>query len=486
MFKYHDPVTNRSGDALTGYYARLFDSNGTAVDIYADMSGTPISTVSGKDNAAKSDDNGMLRFYVANGIYDIRYYDSDDNYKDVEPGVPMYEASGVYDDLASDEAGKGASLVVTESGDTVEEALAALPSSAAVDAKVDLDGTANVRLITDASNPQSYGMQVQSIAEGKQVDGIYGYHENHTGGSGYVFHGVTYSATGLAEFSGGGLGGACGGPGGGSGVIGNRGDDGTGHGGIFTRLGTGPGNGVYGIAQGTGAGSAGYFLKQNPVAGVAGTGPAVYAINDSTNGQAFYARSASGNTDSNTAVIERLNVTEGTGLFTRITGTGNRTGLLIGSQTQVIPTSTSTGAFAVYGQDVQIGANVSGAETRGINLANSAVGSGESYGMAILVDGARTTSYGLFVNVANAGTNYSIYAVNGLAYFGGNANAASQYQVAGTKVVGTRKTGWATATGTATRTTFDTATVTLAQLAEHVKALIDDLHSTAGHGLIGS
>lgn len=35
--------------------------------------------------------------------------------------------------------------------------------------------------------------------------------------------------------------------------------------------------------------------------------------------------------------------------------------------------------------------------------------------------------------------------------------------------------GWAAATGTATRTTFDTATVTLPQLAERVKALIDDL-----------
>jgi hypothetical protein len=34
---------------------------------------------------------------------------------------------------------------------------------------------------------------------------------------------------------------------------------------------------------------------------------------------------------------------------------------------------------------------------------------------------------------------------------------------------------WAAATGTATRTTFDTNTVTLSQLAERVKALIDDL-----------
>lgn len=52
-----------------------------------------------------------------------------------------------------------------------------------------------------------------------------------------------------------------------------------------------------------------------------------------------------------------------------------------------------------------------------------------------------------------------------------------------TQVVGSRRTGWTAATGSATRTTFDTTTVTTAQLAERVKALIDDLIT---HGLIGT
>jgi len=56
-------------------------------------------------------------------------------------------------------------------------------------------------------------------------------------------------------------------------------------------------------------------------------------------------------------------------------------------------------------------------------------------------------------------------------------------QVSSTDVVGTRKTGWTAATGTATRTTFATSTVTLPQLAEHMKALLDDL---IAHGLIGA
>ena len=48
---------------------------------------------------------------------------------------------------------------------------------------------------------------------------------------------------------------------------------------------------------------------------------------------------------------------------------------------------------------------------------------------------------------------------------------------------GAKATGWATATGTATRTAFDTATVTLPQIAERMKALIDDL---TAQGAIGA
>lgn len=53
----------------------------------------------------------------------------------------------------------------------------------------------------------------------------------------------------------------------------------------------------------------------------------------------------------------------------------------------------------------------------------------------------------------------------------------------GTKVVGARRTGWTQSTGTATRTGFSTSTATTAQVAEALKALIDDLFA---HGLIGA
>jgi len=57
------------------------------------------------------------------------------------------------------------------------------------------------------------------------------------------------------------------------------------------------------------------------------------------------------------------------------------------------------------------------------------------------------------------------------------------YKIGTFQVVGARKTGWVAPTGTATRTAFATTTVTLPQLAEALKALIDDLTL---HGLIGT
>ena len=64
----------------------------------------------------------------------------------------------------------------------------------------------------------------------------------------------------------------------------------------------------------------------------------------------------------------------------------------------------------------------------------------------------------------------------------GIVNTTASFRVNGVFVVGARQTGWTAPTGTATRTTFATASVTLPQLAQRVHALIDDL---IAHGLIG-
>ena len=63
------------------------------------------------------------------------------------------------------------------------------------------------------------------------------------------------------------------------------------------------------------------------------------------------------------------------------------------------------------------------------------------------------------------------------------ANFIVPIQFGGNQVVAGRRTGWSAASGTAARGGFATSTVTIAELAERVKALIDDL---TAHGLIGA
>jgi hypothetical protein len=66
---------------------------------------------------------------------------------------------------------------------------------------------------------------------------------------------------------------------------------------------------------------------------------------------------------------------------------------------------------------------------------------------------------------------------------GGGLNVSSTIRIGGVQVAGGRRGGWTAATGSASRTGFDTDSVTTTGLAERVKALIDDL---IAHGLIGA
>lgn len=65
----------------------------------------------------------------------------------------------------------------------------------------------------------------------------------------------------------------------------------------------------------------------------------------------------------------------------------------------------------------------------------------------------------------------------------GGVNTTGVYRVDGLQVVSNRQTGWTAPTGTSSRATFDTESITLVQLARRMKALLDDL---ASHGLIDS
>jgi hypothetical protein len=99
-----------------------------------------------------------------------------------------------------------------------------------------------------------------------------------------------------------------------------------------------------------------------------------------------------------------------------------------------------------------------------------------------------TQGYLLAWSTVDQGLDYapiSIDFASGDATSAGNFGVAAgkAYKVNAIQVVGARVTGWAAPTGNTSRATFDTTTVTTAQLAERLKALIDDLTT---HGLIGT
>lgn len=136
----------------------------------------------------------------------------------------------------------------------------------------------------------------------------------------------------------------------------------------------------------------------------------------------------------------------------------------------------STGSIATTGTNIQ----VKPAATGGAQIVS---GTDVGFLRFINADGTSAGVVGF-----KSGTRHELRAAGGFTgwLLTGDLNVTTDYKLNGTKVVGARRTGWSTATGTATRTGFDTATVTLPQLAERVKALIDDLHGSAGHGLIGT
>lgn len=108
------------------------------------------------------------------------------------------------------------------------------------------------------------------------------------------------------------------------------------------------------------------------------------------------------------------------------------------------------------------------------------------------IDSLQQIRFGDTANNAIGGFSYN-HGVDQLFCFAGGANVltldaagisvAGVYRVGATQILTSRRTGWGAPTGTATRGVFATTTVTLQQLAERVKALIDDLTT---HGLIGA
>jgi hypothetical protein len=180
----------------------------------------------------------------------------------------------------------------------------------------------------------------------------------------------------------------------------------------------------------------------------------------------------------------------GSGPFDGATA-GFFTGLAAGTHIAINAASGSTSDFAnwqVAGVQ-RFGVTAAGAMT----LATSAViptlyGSVAANG-DITIEGTshatKTSSY-IILQPTGGRVGVGVAAPTAALDVSGSIVLSGTVSVGANQVLGSRKTGWTVPTGTATRTGFNTATATLTQLAEHLKALIDDLHNTAGHGAIGT
>lgn len=77
MYCLTDRFETRAGDALANYYIRLLHkTTGATITIYADENSTPIASVSGVANQAKTDSNGNFVLFVDHGIYSLEYLDA--------------------------------------------------------------------------------------------------------------------------------------------------------------------------------------------------------------------------------------------------------------------------------------------------------------------------------------------------------------------------------------------------------------------------
>jgi len=157
----------------------------------------------------------------------------------------------------------------------------------------------------------------------------------------------------------------------------------------------------------------------------------------------------------------------------------NRLGIDIVATRQLVAGSPSGAAMvASYGVRLQNAGDASAQFTVGFDTSAATIGQAAfkmAQDQAIAFNSTATRQ------LSNNGSSFIFKNNSGTTYW--SLNDDRSLVVQGTQILGSRATGWAAATGTATRTTFATTTVTTEQLAQRVKALIDDLTT---HGLIGT
>lgn len=92
MFHWFGTVTNTKGDSLPGWQiecVQLADGT-TVIPIFADENQTPIISLSGISDRAKADSSGNYDFFVQEGTYSLRFYDTLGNFQRLQRYFPMY------------------------------------------------------------------------------------------------------------------------------------------------------------------------------------------------------------------------------------------------------------------------------------------------------------------------------------------------------------------------------------------------------------
>ncbi len=83
MFHYRDQTRDSFGNGLSGYQIEAYSGSSVA-PIYADAAGTPLA-----NNRAISDGQGNFDFYIAEGVFDLRYYDASGILRRIEVDITV-------------------------------------------------------------------------------------------------------------------------------------------------------------------------------------------------------------------------------------------------------------------------------------------------------------------------------------------------------------------------------------------------------------
>lgn len=179
MHHYINAITNKKGDALSGYFVRCVDSvTGSPATLYADTALTPILSVSGVANAAKVDADGNASFYIATGSYHLDIYATDSTtFVRRIQSIPMVEdlsvptatTIGLFSNASSQVLGSSITLVQTTGYSALDSGAAIYAYDATVDSAY---VTANPRTSFLTSNGRGFKLSKDQLVTAEMLGAL--------------------------------------------------------------------------------------------------------------------------------------------------------------------------------------------------------------------------------------------------------------------------------------------------------------------------